>query len=563
MIAKGQKINDRYEIVKNIGEGGMANVFLASDTILNRNVAIKILRGDLSNDDKFVRRFQREALSASSLDHLNVVKMYDVGEDDGNYYIVMEYVNGLTLKKLIKKRGALSVPEAIDIMLQLTSGLAHAHDAYIIHRDIKPQNILIMDDGLVKITDFGIAMAMNSTQLTQTNSVMGSVHYLPPEQATGTGSTIKSDIYSLGILLYELLSGKIPFKGENAVEIALKQLRDEIPSIRKFDSKIPQCVENVIIKATAKNPKNRYKDAHQMNEDLKTILNEERKEEEKHVYEYPEQDLEITKKFNPISDVEKDKKISKKMKKNNSDIINKVLLSLGIILTLLVIGATAIFLFGPSLVGTKEFEIPDVSGMTEQTAEKALKDLNFEIAEDYLFINDEEIKKDLIVKSLPSSGLYRKEGTVVTLYKSIGSKKVVLEDYAGKSYSEVKSDLEAMDLIVLIEKITTEEDIVENTIIRQEPGVGINLSPGDTITLYIPEKITTYPDMVTEDWSVADVEAFATQYELILSIDYETSEEQSVGTIIYQNRSPKTVIVEGTNLKITVVKETEVVDDEE
>ena len=172
MIVKGQKINDRYQIIRSIGEGGMANVYLAYDTILDRNVAVKILRGDLADDEKFVRKFQREAISASSLSHPNIVEVYDVGEDDGKYFIVMEYVDGRTLKSLIKKRGALTLPEVIDIMLQLTSAIAHAHDSYIIHRDIKPQNVLILDDGMVKITDFGIAMALNSNELTQTNSVM-------------------------------------------------------------------------------------------------------------------------------------------------------------------------------------------------------------------------------------------------------------------------------------------------------------------------------------------------------------------------------------------------------
>ena len=185
MIVKGQKIDGRYQIIRTIGEGGMANVYLAYDTILEREVAVKILRGDLASDEKFVKRFQREAKAASSLNHPNIVEMYDVGEDDGNYFIVMEYVNGKTLKSLIKKRGALSLSETIDIMLQLTSGIACAHESFIIHRDIKPQNILILEDGRVKITDFGIAVALNSTELTQTNSVMGSVHYLPPEQANG------------------------------------------------------------------------------------------------------------------------------------------------------------------------------------------------------------------------------------------------------------------------------------------------------------------------------------------------------------------------------------------
>ena len=180
MIAKGSRINDRYEIEKLIGEGGMANVYLAHDTILDREVAVKVLRGDLAGDEKFVRRFQREALNASSLSHPNIVEIYDVDEDDGNFFIVMEYIEGKTLKQLIRKRGVLTLPETIDIMLQLIDALAVAHDSYIIHRDIKPQNIMIKESGLVKITDFGIATALNSAQLTQTNSVMGSVHYLPP-----------------------------------------------------------------------------------------------------------------------------------------------------------------------------------------------------------------------------------------------------------------------------------------------------------------------------------------------------------------------------------------------
>ena len=249
MITKGQKINNRYEIIRTIGEGGMANVYLGYDTILDRNVAIKVLRGDLSSDEKFVRRFQREALSASSLSHPNIVEVYDVGEDNGLYYIVMEYIDGKTLKQLLKKRGSLTLSEAIDIMLQITDGMAHAHDSYIVHRDLKPQNIMIKDDGQIKITDFGIAMALNATQLTQTNSVMGSVHYLPPEQAAGKGCTIQSDIYSMGIIFYELLTGELPFKGDSAVEIALKQMKDPLPDVHKMNKDIPQSIENIILKA--------------------------------------------------------------------------------------------------------------------------------------------------------------------------------------------------------------------------------------------------------------------------------------------------------------------------
>ena len=317
MITKGQKINDRYEIIRSIGEGGMANVYLARDIILERNVAIKILRGDLAGDEKFVRRFQREALSASSLSHPNIVEMYDVGEDNGTYYIVMEYVEGMTLKQLIKKRGSLSLSEAIDIMLQITDGIKEAHDSYIIHRDLKPQNILIKENGEVKITDFGIAMALNSTQLTQTNSVIGSVHYLPPEQASGKGATIKSDIYSMGILFYELLTGKLPFKGDNAVEIALKHMKNDIPSVREINDSIPQSVENIILKATAKNPKNRYESAAEMHDDLLTCLNEDRLNEKKYVFMYPEHDGDLENK-KPVL-LEENKEETKKVVEDDLD----------------------------------------------------------------------------------------------------------------------------------------------------------------------------------------------------------------------------------------------------
>ena len=247
MIKQGVIIGGRYEIMERIGMGGMADVYKAKDMVLNRYVAVKVLRGDLATDEKFVRRFQREALSASSLSHPNIVEVNDVGDDNGQYFIVMEYIEGKNLKDLLKKRGKLTVTEVVDIMSQISDGLSIAHDSYIIHRDIKPQNIMILENGMVKITDFGIAMAMNATQLTQTNSVMGSVHYLPPEQASGKGSTLKSDIYSMGIIFYELLSGSLPFKGDNAVEIALKHMRDPLPSLKDENPTIPQSVENIIL----------------------------------------------------------------------------------------------------------------------------------------------------------------------------------------------------------------------------------------------------------------------------------------------------------------------------
>ena len=388
MIVKGSIINDRYQIIKTLGEGGMANVYLAHDEILDRNVAVKVLRGDLANDEKFVRRFQREALSASSLSHPNIVEMYDVGEDDGQYYIVMEYVDGKTLKQVLKQRGHLSITEVVDIMLQLTDGLAHAHDAYIIHRDIKPQNIMILSNGMIKITDFGVATALNSTQLTQTNSVMGTVHYLPPEQANGKGSTVRSDIYSMGIMMYELLTGLVPYKGESAVEIALKHLREPLPSVRKVDPTIPQSIENVIIRATAKNPKNRYTDAREMHEDIKTALDDSRKDEKRWVYKYPENDLEETKKLDDdLKDLEKQEQIIKKKKEielekeemAENKKSNKLLIVLVSIFTAIILTITVAMTIYFKKSEVKNVMIPDVSNKSAKDASNELTDKGFEV----------------------------------------------------------------------------------------------------------------------------------------------------------------------------------------
>ena len=406
MIMKGQKISDRYQIIKSIGEGGMANVYLAYDTILDRNVAVKVLRGDLASDEKFVRRFQREALAASSLYNENIVEVYDVGEDNGQYYIVMEYIDGKHLKNLLKKRGKLTVPETVDIMSQIASGLSVAHDQYLIHRDIKPQNIMILENGLVKITDFGIAMAMNSTQLTQTNSVMGSVHYLPPEQASGKGASLQSDIYSMGILMYELLTGKLPYHGDNAVEIALKHLKEPLPSIREELPSIPQSVENIIIKATAKNPKNRYADAKEMYEDLKTCLNENRLNEEKVTFKYPENDYDETKMLKVIKEKEKvEEKPSKNDKKKKDELVvkdvtkeeskkqNKLLIVLASIFTGLVLIITCLVVLMPLITSKRQIAIPDVSGMTLKKATKVLQDKGFAISEEQVEQASETVKE--------------------------------------------------------------------------------------------------------------------------------------------------------------------------
>ena len=575
MITKGQKINDRYEIIRSIGEGGMANVYLGYDTILDRNVAIKVLRGDLSNDEKFVRRFQREALSASSLAHPAIVEMYDVGVDDNLYYIVMEYVDGKTLKQLLKKRGSLTLSEAIDIMLQLTDGMSHAHDSYIIHRDLKPQNIMIKDDGQIKITDFGIAMALNSTQLTQTNSVMGSVHYLPPEQASGKGSTIKSDIYSMGIIFYELLSGSLPFRGDNAVEIALKHMRDPLPSLRAENSAIPQSIENIIMRATAKNPKNRYEDARTMHDDLLTALNEDRMNEAPIQYKYPEHENEAKKKKAEDSeseevDIDEETFLSDDKNKEDTSIATKIedddnkknltlIIVLSSILAILVIALIVVFFVLPDATDNKTVVIPDCENLKVSACEKKLQKLGLEVETDIEIVTSSEIEKNLVVKTKPEAGRNVKQGTKVVIYKSGGEEVYEIEDYTGKNYIEIQTILETKyGLEVTVEKKVPEDadekDYDEQEIIGQSLAAGSEVKAGDSITLYIPDIEEEYPDMNAEGWSREDAEAFCNKYGITLTVKEEETSAYAEGKVISQSRAAGSPIAKGSTLTITVAK---------
>ena len=577
MVMKGQKINDRYQIIKTIGEGGMANVYLAYDTILDRNVAVKVLRGDLATDEKFVRRFQREALSASSLSHPNIVEVYDVGEDNGLYYIVMEYIEGKHLKQLMKKRGSLTIREVVDIMCQLTDGMSAAHDSYIIHRDIKPQNIMILENGLIKITDFGIAMALNATQLTQTNSVMGSVHYLPPEQACGKGATIQSDVYSMGVLMYELLTGGVPFKGDNAVEIALKHIKESIPSVKESKSDIPTSVANIVKKSTAKNVKNRYADAREMNEDLKTCLDESRLDEEEYEFLYPENEESDKKSKKVVTELEnttsiekqddkKEEVISKQIteddvKKNE----NKLLLVLAIVFTSLVLIVTALVFLLPKLTEAKDIRIPDVSNMTIVEAEDVLEKAGFEVLTETKGVTSDEIEEGKVVKTSPATGRTVKEGSSITLYISTGEGGYLLEDLTGKNYVEQKAILENMyNLYVEIveDSIDDPNKYEKGEIISTEPEAGTLLKEGDTIKLHIPDTNILYPDFTTGIYSLKDIEDFANRYSINLLTEYIETADYPAGTIYEQSMEAGTSVTEGDTLKIFIASEPIIVEPE-
>ena len=544
MLTKGQKINERYEIVKSIGEGGMANVYLATDNILERKVAIKVLRGDLSADEKFIRRFEREAQSVSNLSHPNIVEVYDVGVEDGNHYIVMEYIDGKTLKQLLNKRESLTLTEVIDIMSQLTDGLSHAHESYIIHRDIKPQNIMIEDNGLIKITDFGIAMALNATQITQTNSVMGSVHYLPPEQASGKGATIKSDIYSLGILMYELLTGTVPFKGDNAVEIALKHMKDKIPSITKQNPAIPQSVENILLKATAKNPRNRYDNVKDMYNDFLACLNEEHLNDKKITFEYPENDLDeeetTPKKVENKKISDNTESLVKEIENNQEDTMeffeepkkrNTLITILAVFFLLLLIAGGILVIVSTQEV--KDLTVPNVVGLTIDEAIAKIEAAGFKYTTEQE--KSDTVEFGNVIRTSPRYGSTRKEGSTITIVESIGGTYYYLENYVDKKYTEVKAKLELIGINVLVERkdVENKEDykgkediIIEQTPIYDEKNKTL-IETGDNITLYIPNIVNEYPDMFAEGWTLNEVIAFAKEYKLNFTV-YDNSKKNLI-----------------------------------
>ena len=557
MITRGQLINERYEIIRSVGEGGMANVYLALDTILNRKVAVKILRGDLAEDEKFVRRFQREAISASSLNDPNIVEVYDVGEDDGKYFIVMEYVEGKTLKQLIKKRGSLTLPEVVDIMLQLTSAISHAHESYIIHRDIKPQNVIILEDGRVKIMDFGIAVALNAGELTQTNSVMGTVYYIPPEQANGGKADVKSDIYSLGILMYELVTGHVPFRGENPVEVAIKHMNEELPSICEYDPEMPQSIENIILKAAAKNPQNRYSSAEEMHEDLKTALNKERFNEPKIIYEYKEKNfddniVQTPKRGRSQRNIETNE--DKEDKK-----INKALIILGSIVGILSLIVLFLFVIYPNISANKSARIPDVSGMTIKQAKTTLEDKGFKINSKNKKENSEEVEKGKVIGTDPKIGKSIKLNNKITLIISKGSKKIIIEDYKGKNYEEIKKKLEkhGINVLSITKEVSKTENVKEDEILSQDRKAGEKLGKGDTITFTIPNLYTAYPNFTDGTYTVADIEKFCTDFGLTLDTTYVEDASKQNGTITYQNQTAGSKVSKGANLRIKVVQNKE------
>ena len=506
MIQIGKIFAGRYRIVKQIGRGGMADVYLAKDLILDgEEVAVKVLRTNYQTDPIAVARFQREARAMADLDHPHIVRITDIGEEDGQQYLAMEYVAGLDLKRYIKEHYPLSNEEAVRIMGQILLAMRLAHARGIVHRDLKPQNILLTPDGTAKVTDFGIAVAFAETSLTQTNSMLGSVHYLSPEQARGSKATFQSDIYAMGIIFYEMLTGHIPYDGDSAVTIALQHFQKPLPSVIAENPSVPQALENVVIKATAKKLSDRYQSVSEMYMDLSTSLSYNRRNEPKLVFDdaskadtktlpkVPQSTLTSIPKAPAQEERPQSKKLTpeqaptqKPTKKRKFKARYMILLA-----SLLLVAASLIWILSrtPATIA-----VPDVAGQTVAEAKEALKKSKFEAGEEKSEASD-TVAEGRVIRTDPEAGSGRKEGTKVNLIVSSGKQSFQLSNYVGRKYTEVVAELKEKkvpeNLIKMEEEESSESE--PGTILRQSPAAGTtyDLSKASTITLTVAKRVTS------------------------------------------------------------------------
>lgn len=538
-----------------IGGGGMSNVYLAHDMILDRDVAIKVLRYDFSNEEELRRRFQREALSATSLTHPHIVNIYDVGEDEDIHYIVMEYVKGETLKQYIQQKAPISPVKSVSIMKQLTSAISTAHNNHIIHRDIKPQNILLDEQENVKITDFGIAMALSATSYTQTNSVLGTVHYLSPEQARGGTATKQSDIYALGIVLFELLTGQLPFSGESAVSIALKHLQSETPSIRAIIPTIPQSLENVVLKATAKDAKNRYRSAEEMEADLATALSPERASEKKFVVAIDEDAtkvLPIIKEPVSFEEVSETKKMptasvpleknSPKPKQKKRKIISGVIAGIVLLILLMII----VF---PGLFKPEKIEVPDVANLELKAAIEQLEADGFKVGDQTEEPSD-EVEEGNVIRTTPEAGKLRDKETEIHLFVSSGKETSTMEDYTGRGIDQVKTLLQNHSIDIEY-KFSSE---AVGTILDQSPKAGTEIIPDETDLVFTVSKgleLRTVKDLTGfNEKALSDYEK-STGLKIVVR-NTVNSESEPKGNVLDQTPNANAKVPPGSTIEVTL-----------
>lgn len=592
MLKTGVVLGKRYEILGRIGAGGMADVYKSLDHKLNRHVAVKVLKSSYRSDEVFIKKFLSEAQNAAGLMHPNVVNVYDVGEDRGLYYMVMELVEGITLKDYIEKKGRLSAKETISIAIQMVTGIQAAHNQHIIHRDIKPQNIIISKEGKVKVTDFGIARATTSTQTISTN-VMGSVHYTSPEQARGGVVGERSDIYSAGVTMYEMVTGHVPFDGETTVEVAVKHLQEEFPNPSDEVRNLPYSLECIILKCTQKNTALRYKDCQELITDLKRSLldpngdfalqsgqrsrnsdatvvmstGEIERMNRRNMRNYDEYDDD-----DDDEDYDDDNSYNNRRtqdrnrsgKKNDVDPNTKQIMKILMIVAAVIIAFTVIFMIGNAAgifksvpgVTTEETEaqvtVPNVVGMTEAKAQKTLNDESLGYDVIGREASDKYDEGEIIRQSVDANTKVDKHttvGVVVSTGESI--EKVKIPDVVGMNEDKAKKALEAEGLVVEID-YKFDSNVEESEVISTNPSAGKEVDEGTTVTMYVSkgsEKVKV-PDVVGKSSSSA--QSAITGEGLKVSVSEEYSDKVAAGIVISQSKDAGTKVESGTTINIVV-----------
>jgi len=523
-------IGNRYQITKLIGKGGMAEVYLAWDSILNREVAIKVLKSDMADDDVAIERFKREANATTRLSHPNIVDVYDVGDDGNSHYIVMEYVKGYTLKQLIKKRGAIPYKEAVWMMKQLAGALMEAHRKGIVHRDIKSQNVLIKPDGTIKLSDFGIALANGAMQITSKDSVLGSVHYLAPELSRGKQANMQSDIYSLGIVFYELLTGDVPFKADTPVQVALMHVKNSIPSVRRYNALIPQSVENIVIESTAKNVNNRYKNIALMLKDLNECLKPEHENDGKLIFEEVSN---LKTKSNIRQAGEFDSKKGKRFPKFLIVIISFVsIVAIGIILLL-----SGVLNFKNDMV-----TVPDIININVLEAKDILAKSNLSIDDTRIeYQLSDSIEKDKIISIDQTVGSEVEPNTKIKIVVSSGIASI-LDNYVGKNYTEAKKDLVSKKWFV---KLQTVSDSTKETgtVVSQYPEQGFKYNAESnneiTLTYAVGDSIILDPSLQGSD--LDDVIDYFVENKIPYSV--EEVDEYKLAEDVIEKLQPNSVVM--------------------
>lgn len=596
MLELGTMLSGRYEVLKRVGSGGMADVYMAKDHKLNRNVAVKVLKSEYVEDEKFLKKFETEAQAVARLSHPNIVNIYDVGMEDGINYIVMELAEGITLKEYIRKKGYLSPKETVEISTQIASAISHAHKNHIIHRDIKPQNILVSDTGIIKVTDFGIAKATSSNTVTSTATAMGSVHYISPEQAKGRFCDEKSDIYSLGITMYEMVTGHVPFDHENGVTIALMHLQNEITPPSQIRDGIPDSLEKIILKCTMKKPEERYQTADDLIADLRLVFEDTSggyvgvvpaiddsptimidQNELTQRINTPKKDQKIQQE-EPLKDEEQNAYLDEDDEEEsgmNSKIEKLVIVLAAVVgaiilisIIVFVVKSSGVFKSGKSTtttsIGTtaesndtesKKYTVDNYIGMSLSAArEKIDGKFKIKVEEEY----SADYAKDLVIRQDPESDTELEEGKTLTLVVSKGTRtedKVSVPEVVGKRESSAKSELEAAGLKVSV-KTKYSTDVAKGKVISQSPGSGNQVTKNSTVVITVsqgekPETMVRVPNL--RYFTESEARSELKNSNLVLgSVLTEYSDSVEKGLVIRQTVSSGSKVKEGTAVGIYV-----------